>query len=939
SLMDLSGLQPEIRSLFERELAQLARGEVLNEMEFYAGFANKATIFDYLPENALLIVDEPEEFLQMVDDLGEQSKTLRDTQIERGDLPADFPAPYHDRVQLQAAMTSARSCLHFAQDEPLSETGVNGRPSAEGPFRLAPPYGGRLRQVVDDVSNLLKEKKSVVLVSQQSKRLAEILNESDFFVEPVERLSHLPPAGSLTLVHGTLAEGWHLAGDPSSGGTPSLALYTDAEIFGHAKPRRVVRKRSSAGRTGRQAFLSDLSVGDYVVHIEHGIGRFTGLTKMVVAGAEKEYLVLDYAEGDRLYVPTDQIDRVNRYVGAGEHVPNLTRLGTQEWARAKERVKKSVQNIAEDLLAVYSRREVASGFAFSPDTVWQGELEAAFPYIETPDQLEAIRQVKEDMELPKPMDRLICGDVGYGKTEVALRAAFKAVMDGKQVAVLVPTTVLAQQHFETFNDRMGAFPIRVEVLSRFRSDKEQRAVIASLKEGKVDICIGTHRLLQKDVFFKDLGLLIVDEEQRFGVAHKELLKKMRAEVDVLTLTATPIPRTLHMSLAGVRDMSTIDTPPEDRLPIKTYVTGYDEGLIRQAIIREMDRGGQVFFVNNRVENIAHIAQNLMKLVPEATCAVGHGQMPEEQLEKVMVDFAACKVDVLLCTTIIESGLDMPNVNTIIINKADHFGLAQLYQLRGRVGRGANRAYAYFLYNRSKRLADQANKRLKVISQATELGAGFHIAMKDLEIRGAGNLLGVEQSGQMSAVGFDLYCRLLAEAVAELKARGGTEISMATRKLTVEAPAFPSVELPLPAYIPEDYVADYATRLTFYQQLAQITASDDVEEMAQTMRDRFGESPEPTRNLLYILEIKLLAARAGARSVSVEEDQIVVKFELPITTDRVRLQQVGGKALKIGHTQLRFERERLGRKWKESLRAVLEHMAATAAAKPPYSWTI
>ncbi|MBI2863414.1 MAG: transcription-repair coupling factor [Chloroflexi bacterium] len=926
ALLDLSDLQPDIGALFERELAQLARGEVFDEAEFYAGLVNQSTILDYLAGNALLIMDEPEEVKRMVAGLAEQAEKLRATQVERGDLPVDFPAPYHDWTQLEATFASMPRFLQFSPDEIAPDARDDGD---RLPFEQALPYGGRLKQVVEDAGNLLKEKRSVVLVSQQSRRLAEILNERDFFVEPVERLGQLPPPGSLALVHGTLAEGWSFCGrtGPSAEG---LVVLTDAEIFGHAKPRRVVRKRSAS----HQAFLSDLTAGDYVVHIEHGIGRFSRLTKMVVNGAEKEYLVVDYAEGDRLYVPTDQIDRVNRYVGAGEHIPNLTRLGTQEWARVKARVKKSVQHIAEDLLAIYSARDVVDGFAFSQDTVWQGELEASFPYLETPDQLEAIRQVKEDMEVAKPMDRLICGDVGYGKTEVALRAAFKAVMDGKQVAVLVPTTVLAQQHYGTFIDRMEAFPVNVEVLSRFRSDKEQRAVIDGLQSGKVDICIGTHRLLQKDVSFKDLGLLVIDEEQRFGVVHKELLKKMRTEVDVLTLTATPIPRTLHMSLAGVRDMSTIDTPPEERLPIKTYVTGYDDGLVRQAILREMDRGGQVFFVHNRVESIAHITNHLLNLVPEASFAVGHGQMPEEQLERVMVDFAAGKTDVLACTTIIESGLDMPNVNTIMVNRADHFGLAQLYQLRGRVGRGANRAYAYFFYTKNKRLTEQAEKRLKVISQATALGAGFHIAMKDLEIRGAGNLLGVEQSGHMSAVGFDLYCRLLAQAVAELKARRGAE---ATKKLGVtaeETPAFPSVDLPISAHIPESYVSDDATRLTLYQRLAQIGDVEAVEEMAQEMRDRFGESPEPVRNLLYVLDVKLLAAKAGARSVGVEESQIIVKFASAITADRARLQQAGGRFLRIGHTQLRFEQARLGRKWKELLRAVLQHLAEAEATPNP-----
>ncbi|HKJ89033.1 MAG TPA: DEAD/DEAH box helicase, partial [Gammaproteobacteria bacterium] len=466
----------------------------------------------------------------------------------------------------------------------------------------------------------------------------------------------------------------------------------------------------------------------------------------------------------------DQIDRVNRYIGGGDHAPTLSRLGTQEWNRTKQKVKESVEEVAQELLNLYAAREVVPGFSFSRDTVWQQELEASFPYVETPDQIEVQQQVKADMEKNRPMDRLVCGDVGYGKTEVAVRAAFKAVMDGKQVAVLVPTTVLAQQHFVTFKQRLEAFPMRIEVLSRFKTHREQQNIIEGLANGSIDICIGTHRLLQKDINFKNLGLLIIDEEQRFGVRHKEFLKKMRQEVDVLTLSATPIPRTMHMSLVGVRDMSTMETPPDQRLPIKTYVAQYDERLVREAVLREMERNGQVFFVHNRVESIDYVADKLQSLIPEARISVAHGQMPEAELERVMADFSEGKSDILVTTTIIESGLDMPNVNTLIVNRAERFGLTQLYQLRGRVGRGANLAYAYFLFDKGRMLTPTAEKRLKTIFEAAELGAGFSIALKDLEIRGAGTLLGPRQSGHISAVGFSLYTRLLAEAVEARKAR-------------------------------------------------------------------------------------------------------------------------------------------------------------------------
>jgi transcription-repair coupling factor (superfamily II helicase) len=639
---------------------------------------------------------------------------------------------------------------------------------------------------------------------------------------------------------------------------------------------------------------------------------------MSLEGVEREYLVLEYAAGDRLYVPADQVDRVGRYIGPSGEPPALTRLGTREWARAKQRVRRAAGELAKELLDLYAAREVILGFAFAPDSTWQEDLEASFPYLETPDQAQAVVEIKEDMERAKPMDRLVCGDVGYGKTEVALRAAFKAVLDGAQVAVLVPTTVLAQQHYTTFKERLSAFPINVEVLSRFRSEKEQQEIIEGLKKGTIDICIGTHRLLQKDVAFKNLGLVVIDEEQRFGVEHKEHLKQMRKEIDVLTLTATPIPRTLHMSLAGVRDMSTMETPPEERLPIKTYVAEYDEDLIRKAVLRELDRNGQVFLVHNRVHSIRRIASRLGELVPEAEIAIAHGQMPEEQLEHVMLDFSQGKIDVLVCTTIIESGLDIPNVNTIIVNDADRMGLAQLYQLRGRVGRGTNRAYAYFLYARGKQLTPQAQRRLKTIFQATELGAGFRIAMRDLEIRGAGNILGAAQSGHIGAVGFDLYCRLLAEAVEDLR----TGVIAGKRALP---PQPPTIDLPLSASIPEDYVSDLDTRLIFYQRLAKLGSTKQVDDMAEELEDRFGPLPPQVSNLLYAVKAKILALEAGVRSIAVDEGQLVVKMAEGKRVEKA-LESALGDGVKAGTNQVRLNIKRLGDRWQETLSQTLQAMA-------------
>jgi transcription-repair coupling factor (superfamily II helicase) len=737
--------------------------------------------------------------------------------------------------------------------------------------------------------------------------LSELLDEEDIIAAPLTEIKQIPPPGSLTLVQGSLAEGWVMN---------NTYLFTDSEIFGFIKQRRLLKKRP----VPHQKLLIELIPGDYVVHIEHGIARFAGVTTMRTDNTEKEYLVLQYAAGDKLYVPTDQIDRVNRYIGASERPSVLSRLGTQEWTRTKQRAKEAVEEIAQELLALYAAREVVPGFTFSPDTVWQQELEASFPYVETPDQIKAQQKVKADMEKAKPMDRLVCGDVGYGKTEVAIRAAFKAVLDGKQVAVLVPTTVLAEQHFATFSHRLEAFPLRIEVLSRFRTPKEQQAILDGLANGSIDICIGTHRLIQKDISFKDLGLVIIDEEQRFGVAHKEHLKQMRQEVDVLTLSATPIPRTLHMSLVGVRDMSTMETPPEDRLPIKTYVAGYDGRLIREAVLRELERNGQVFFVHNRVQSIAFAASKLQSLVPEAKIAIAHGQMPEAELEKVMADFTRGKSDILVCTTIIESGLDMPNVNTLIVNQADRFGLTQLYQLRGRVGRGANLAYAYFLYEGGKQLTPTAEKRLKTIFEATELGAGFSIALKDLEIRGAGTLLGVKQSGHITAVGFNLYCRLLADAVEEQKAR------RAGAKVT-KPPHLPppTIDLPLPAYIPEDYVPDLNTRLSLYQRLVKLDQAELIGDLAQEFGDRFGALPIEVRNLLYALRIKILAGKARIESIDIEDRQIVVRRFQGMPFDRQKLEPLARDGIKLGLTQIYLSPKRLGKEWQKVLEEVLRRV--------------
>ncbi|MFC1979585.1 transcription-repair coupling factor [Chloroflexota bacterium] len=898
--IDLSGCNTEVRQQFKQEMAMLLDGQKPGNMQFYAPIFNKESILEYLPLDTLLVLDEPLSIKRAMEDLDAEAVELHVEKSERGELPVNYSRPYFTWEELRSRVKKRQhlelTTWDIGDNEPLHRL----------KFTSALSCAGQLPMFINKTRQLLNDKHRIIVISHQASRLSELFEEEDIIAVPATELKQTPPVGSLTLLQGAVTEGWTM--------NDNTHLFTDAEIFGFIKQRRIMKKRM----VPHHKLAIELVQGDYVVHIEHGIARFAGVVTKSFNGSEKEYLVLRYAAADKLYVPTDQIDRVNRYVGAGEKPPALSRLGTQEWTRTKQAVRKSVEDIAQELLALYAAREVVPGLAFSRDTVWQQELEASFPYVETPDQMEVQRHVKEDMEKAKPMDRLVCGDVGYGKTEVAIRAAFKAVMDNKQVAVLVPTTVLAQQHFSTFSQRLDAFPIRIEVLSRFRSPGEQQAILEGLANGTVDMCIGTHRLLQKDVVFKNLGLLIIDEEQRFGVVHKEYLKKLRQELDVLTLSATPIPRTLHMSLAGVRDMSTMETPPEERLPVRTYVAEYDERLIREAVLRELERNGQAFFVHNRVQSIGNVAVRLQSIVPEARIAVAHGQMPEAQLERVMTDFAQGESDVLVCSTIIESGLDMPNANTIIVNHADKFGLTQLYQLRGRVGRGANLAYAYLIFDKGKYLNPTAEKRLRTIFEATELGAGFGIAMKDLEIRGAGNLLGTRQSGHISAVGFSLYCRLLAEAVEEQKAKqAGIEISSPSR--------LPSstIDLPLPAYIPEEYVLDINTRLSLYQSLAKLETVEQAEDMALELCDRFGAFPVEVKNLMYAVKIKILVGGAGIESVSTEEGKVVLRLFQGMQFTKEQRELNFPEGVTMSTSQIRLDIKRLGNKWQAVLEDILK----------------
>ena len=695
-------------------------------------------------------------------------------------------------------------------------------------------------------------------------------------IERFREIMGADPLRGVELAEGTLARGFYF---PAG----NLVVLSAAELFGRATThgRRRLQRAEQQTRNRAQIDFSELNEGDLVVHLEHGVGRFLQLTKVPgIGGGEQEVLTLEFAEDARLYVPLEQAYLVSRYVGVGKKSPRLSSLADAKWARAKTNAAASIFDYAGKMLAVQAERETQLGHAFGPDTKWQSEFEHSFPFRETADQLKAIEATKRDMEQPRSMDRLICGDVGFGKTEVAIRAAFKTVMEGKQVAVLTPTTVLAQQHFETFRQRMLDYPVRIEMLSRFRSPAEQKKVLKLLAEGGVDIVVGTHRIISGDVLFKDLGLVVIDEEQRFGVLHKEKFKELFKLVDVLTLSATPIPRTLYLSLVGVKDMSTIETPPLNRLPVETVVCAYDERIIRDAINRELERQGQVFFLHNRVQSIEKVRDRIAELCPQARVEFGHGQMDSDALEIVMTRFVAGQIDVLVCTTIIESGLDIPNANTIIIDRADRFGLADLYQLRGRVGRAEHKAYAYLMLPREMMTVGAARKRINAIKQYSSLGAGFRIAMRDLEIRGAGSILGTAQSGHIVAVGFDLYCQLLKQAVAQLKGekfRARLDVELRLDFVATNEAEFVQMETGtrVPAFIPTDYIGDTTLRIQAYRALAQISTREQWDRLRKDWRDRFGQLPPAVDNLLTLAEIKLAAGKAAVTRVEVRESKLML----------------------------------------------------------------
>jgi transcription-repair coupling factor (superfamily II helicase) len=876
-------------------LGRIADGDTVEGMEAFSPVLAESMelLTDLLPDGSALLVCEPERIRTRSVELVRTSQEFLEASwvnaAAGGEAPIDLGAAAFRSLEEVREHSTELGLPRWSVTalNPLAAGGAAGELPDGGAagggaealslgVQPAEAYRGDTSRVVGDLKGWTDGGWRVVLVTAghgPAERLVQLAREEGVGARLAD-LAGPPEPSVVTVTTGLLENGFTWE-------SVKLAVLTETDLSGQKSSTRDMRRMPSRRRGGIDPL--QLKPGDYVVHEQHGVGRYVEMVSRTVQGATREYLILEYAKSDRLFVPTDQLEELTRYVG-GE-APSLHRLGGADWQKAKSRARKAVKQIAGELIRLYSARMASPGHAFAPDTPWQRELEDAFPYNETPDQLAAIDEVKGDMERSVPMDRLICGDVGYGKTEIAVRAAFKAVQDGRQVAVLVPTTLLVQQHMSTFSERFAAFPVTVRPISRFQSDKEIEETLRGLSEGSVDVVVGTHRILSSQTRFKNLGLVVIDEEQRFGVEHKEELKRLRTQVDVLAMSATPIPRTLEMGLTGIREMSTILTPPEERHPVLTFVGPYEEKQIAAAIRRELLREGQVFFVHNRVRSINKVAANLARLVPEARIAVAHGQMNENELEKVMVDFWEKNHDVLVATTIVESGLDVPNANTLIVDRADMYGLSQLHQLRGRVGRGRERAYSYFLYQPEQPLTETAHERLATLAQHTEVGAGMYVAMKDLEIRGAGNILGAEQSGHVAGVGFDLYVRMVGEAVRELKEGGGEPEAVETK-----------VELPVDAHLPHEYVPGERLRLDAYRRIAAITSEDEIGAVHEELKDRFGPLPVPVLNLLEVARFRARARRAGLSDVTLQGG--FVKFtpvHLP-DSKQVRLQRLYPKSI-------------------------------------------
>jgi len=875
------------------DIESLQQGSAFAHLEHYLPYlyGERASLLDYAPDNSLILLEEPEFLESTAQEIAETADENRVDALSSSQISPEHPAPY---LLWQALKPNL---------DRLAQISLSNLPAGEAPriFEPGERFGGQLRPMLNRVRQLRNRGDRAVIITEQVERLENLWYEQDAsaYIPTVEAIHAAPPPASMRFVRGSAAEGWSLASDDGA-----LHFITDAEIFGWSRPepRRRSETKGARASTVTDTSYTDWEIGTHVVHVDYGIGRFMGMRHRTVNATEREYLLIEYKDADTIYVPIHQADRLSRYVGAEETPPKLNQLGKpDQWIKARDKAQRNAEEEAKELLEVYSRRAQATGFVFSPDSAWQHEMEAGFAFVETEDQLRVIQEVKADMLSSKPMDRLICGDVGFGKTEVALRAAFKAVQDGAQVAVLVPTTVLAQQHYDNFKSRLSAFPVVIEMLSRFRTKAQQKEITDRLASGEVDIVIGTHRLLSADIRFKQLGLMIIDEEQRFGVKHKEHFKKLRARIDILTLTATPIPRTLYLSLSGIRDISMIQSPPEERLPVITQVGSWDDKLARLAIMRELERGGQIFIVHNRVRSIHIIRNRIERIVPEASIAIAHGQMAPRALEKVMSEFTRGEFDILISTSIIENGIDMPRVNTLIVDRADHFGVAQLYQLRGRVGRSAQQAYAYFFHGPGT-LTEEARTRLETLAENAQLGAGFQIAIRDLEMRGSGDILSTRQSGHIASVGLHLYTEMLQQAVKDQQggaADGDSGMAPASARERL------IIDLPLPAYLPTDWIPEMALRLQLYRRIGNIKSIDEIELMRSELIDRFGPLPAAVEGLLYQIRVKVMAQAIHATHILMPREQVRIKLPFLATINRELLALTLGENVSVTRTEVQI----------------------------------
>ncbi|MFQ6961476.1 MAG: transcription-repair coupling factor [Clostridium sp.] len=889
----------------QRSIENLDEVDIYPAAEFLGESGKCVSFLDYFPRaKSLLFLDEPPRLIEHVDEVAEEYQNSRRNRAEAGMQEEEEPDVFSTKEIVEkmnqyygiglTTLESKCGGFHVRDTYSLQTKGVN-------------PYNNSFEMLTRDLKRLKRNGYRVILLSgsrTRARRLAEDLRDYDLSSFYSEDMHREVQSGEIMVAYGHVAEGYEY---------PMLKFMVISETDILGKQKRKKRRRTYEGQKIQN--FSELKVGDYVVHENHGLGVYQGIEKIEVDKVTKDYMKISYAGGGALYILATQLDLIQKYASADAKKPKLNKLGSSQWTKTKSQVRRAVRAVAKDLVELYAARQESAGFVYEPDTVWQKEFEEMFPFEETEDQLQAIADTKRDMESKKIMDRLICGDVGYGKTEIAIRAAFKAVQEGKQVVYLVPTTILAQQHYNTFVQRMKDFPVRADLLCRFRTSAQQKKTVEDLKKGLVDIVIGTHRVLSKDVQFKDLGLLIIDEEQRFGVTHKEKIKKLRENVDVLTLTATPIPRTLHMSLIGIRDMSVLEEAPMDRMPIQTYVMEYNDEMVREAIERELSRDGQVYYVYNRVSDIADVAGRIQKLVPDAAVSFAHGQMNERQLENIMYDFINGDIDVLVSTTIIETGLDISNVNTMIIHDADRLGLSQLYQLRGRVGRSSRMAYAFLLYRKDKLLKEVAEKRLAAIREFTDLGSGFKIAMRDLEIRGAGNLLGEEQHGHMEAVGYDLYCKMLNEAVKQFKGELEEDVYTTTMDLNIDA------------YIPESYIPNEYQKLDIYKRIASIENEEEMDDMIEELIDRFGDIPRKVQQLLNIAGLKALAHSAYVTVVEQKGEayQFTMYEKAKVQPQKIPglLQAYSGNLLFKADTPPYFLYQKKGRSGKEKDENVLE----------------